>query len=443
MSRISSPLSSSALPRSVLFCPALLCSALLCSTLFCSALLYPAGAAGAPRSAQGSSPRSESAPLSPGEALVLSDEEALLYAGPSHAYQTRARVYRGDQLRTLQVRGGWVEVELVGQRLSGWLQRAQVSASTTAGSQATRTLEARGEDERAARGRALRREGYRYDQRGRRVDRGGYVGSGEGTAEGARARQRRSDGARRRMPSLTLTAHVGAGRIERRFQSNIEGESSLASLAGGALMLRSGLAARWAPFSWLRVDGAFNDWRGGEVTFSAPPGLEGYPDFLIGLQGQRWRGSIEGGGALSERLWLGAGLGYDGLRSAAQQTSLYNLFLTHTHHSLSLNLSGELSLDILTLRASGGLLLPWETTQSPLQSGPSQSGAGGYALLAGAMPLNDRWALTLQLDWVQLKRSFSGPSTQLDQGQDPPIGYDEASASDTLWGLSFGLAWSQ
>ena len=179
------------------------------------------------------------------------------------------------------------------------------------------------------------------------------------------------------------------------------------------------------------------------MTFSAPPGLEGYPDFLVALQGQSWRGSIEGGGSLGDSLWLGAGVGYDGLRSAAQQTSLYNLFLTHVHHSFALNLSGELALEILKLRVSGGLLLPWETTQSPLQSGPSQSGTGGYALFAGAMPLSERWALTLQLDWVQLTRSFSGPSTQLDLSQDPPLGYDEASASDALWGLSFGLSWSR
>lgn len=355
-------------------------------------------------------------------------EKVELRAGPGAAYISRGRAYRGDavKIRRRNEGGDWVEVSTG--EIRGWVRFVDLQRLTGDA--------ARAADGSVDSGRDRRQRNYRYDENGRRITLGAEAAPGGDDED-------RPDDAKtmRLVPAsssrFAIDVSVGASRMDRRFRSNIEPESALDVLEGGATGMSLAIEAHWQPNDYLRIRGAFRDARLGSVALPALPEAGFEQAFELALDAQQAELDLAGGIDLGPA-WIGAYAGGRLLRHAFQQTAPFPVFLTSTYTALAVGGSAHAGFGPLDLSLEGGVFVPLSVAQAPATSGTADAlgqeirGAVAYTLAPG-------WAIVLQGQWVGVVTDYTGEGTHRDTTND--LAYDVAREEDAVFTGGVGVRW--
>lgn len=352
-------------------------------------------------------------------------EKVELRAGPGAAYISRGRAYEGDmvKIRRRNEGGDWVEVSAGGIR--GWMRFADLKR--------VKGDAARDADGKVDSGRDRRQRNYRYDENGRRI-------TAEGEPMGTALDEDRPE-TRALVPAspsrLSVDFSLGASRIDRRFRSNIEPESALDVLEGGATGISVTVQAEWQPNPYFKLRGAFRDGRLGSVTLAPLPEAGFEAGFELALDAQQFELDAAGGVDLGP-VWLGAYAGGRYLRHAFQQTAPFPVFLTTAYGAIAAGGAGQARFGPLGIQLEGGVFVPMAVEQTPATSG--EADALGQELRGViTYALTDEWALLAQGQWVSVVTDFSGVGSHRDTTND--LAYDVAREEDAVITGGVGVRW--
>jgi hypothetical protein len=352
-------------------------------------------------------------------------------AGPGAAYVSRGRVYRGDlvDVRRRAASTDWVEV--AGGGVRGWV-RADALEMSRAGAAAP--LDA---------GRDRRKTNYTYDDAGRRVRPDGTpVGTDtDGSEPAPDGPSTRGDG------GWWVSASVGAGRLHRAFESNIESPSALRSVTVSPYTAALAVEGGWDLMSWLSVRGTLRALLLGEETLPASEGF-GITQALS-VTGDGLELGVDGVGQYDlGRLRAGGYAGVRVVRQAWQETRPYPILLTNLYAGPALGGAvGVAALpETLDVELRGGVVIPLSVSQSPAESGGATSPFGYEVMGTATWHLTGPWSVIAGFSYTRIRTEFEGASTHADtetvaDGEDPKR-YDRARETDELTTFTAGVRWS-
>lgn len=352
-------------------------------------------------------------------------------AGPGAAYVSRGRVYRGDlvDVRRRAASTDWIEV--AGGGVRGWV-RADALEMSRAGAAAP--LDA---------GRDRRKTNYTYDDAGRRVRPDGTpVGTDTDASESAPdASSSRGDG------GWWVAASVGAGRLHRSFESNIESPSALRSVTVSPYTAALVVEGGWDLMSWLSLRGTLRALLLGEETLPASEAF-GITQPLS-VTGDGLEVGVDGVAKYDlGRFWAGGYLGLRVVRQAWQETRPYPILLTNLYAGPALGGGvGVAALpETLDVELRGGVVIPLSVSQSPAESGGATGLLGYEAMGTAAWHLTGPWSVIAGFSYTRISTEFEGASTHADtetvaDGEDPKR-YDRARETDELTTFTAGVRWS-
>lgn len=360
---------------------------------------------------------------------------AELRAGPGRAYVSRGRVYQGDEveLRKAADSGGWVEVVATGGE-TGWLRMGDLKVVPGKQGRTSRV-----------------EEKFQYDEKGRRIGADGRpIGSGEGARRTATPEDfdldTFEDGAAVVTPGapadLGLSVRIGGGatQVQRAFGSNAPADSLLRSLESKPLGYGFDVDVQYAPMDFVAVRALFRDVRFTETRLQTAAYNNGQP-FGLAVDAQQAELDAIGRFPILDG-WVGAYVGGRFWRQAYRELQPTPLFLTTTWIGLGAGGAAGWAFGPLDVSARGGIVLPFEVSQTPEASGePDAFGFGAGAEVAYAfMP---SLAAVAHWHFSRLTTDFSGPATHIDDNIDPagPT-YTQAQSIDTLHGGGVGIRWT-
>lgn len=360
---------------------------------------------------------------------------AELRAGPGQAYVSRGRVYQGDEVEVLKGAdtGGWVEVLAAG-GAKGWLRSRDIKVVAGKTARPSRV-----------------EEEFTYDDKGRRVGPDGRpIGSGEGARRTTTPEDfdldSFEDGAAVVTPGgdddLGLVVRLGGGatQIQRAFGSNAPPESLLRSLTSKPLGYGFDVEVQYAPLKYAAVRGLFRDVRFTETQLQTAAYNGGQP-FGLSVDAQQAELDLIGMFPILDG-FVGAYVGGRFWRQAYREIQPTPLFLTTTWIGLGAGGLAGWAFGPVDLTARGGVVLPFDVSQTPQASGvPEAFGFGAGAEVAWTfMPT---LAVVGHWHYSKLTTDFSGPATHIDAGLNAQgATYTQAQSIDTLQGVGLGIRWT-
>lgn len=367
---------------------------------------------------------------------VVQEETVKVYAGPSSAYNSKAKLFKGNQVKILKFSADQKWAEIQTDEIKGWVVTSFL-------------IQAQGAQEDDA-GRIEKKTDYQYDGNGKRIQ-----GGMKQRTEDENELSKRPVGFKPEKAEpyfFRLSILPGMTLLKREFSSDISFNSPLQKLVAQGNVYQTNLKSELIFSDYIGLNFNFQDARM-NFDLAAHPYSFNPKNTTLSMERQNFNALIELSYPLTPSWKFSLATGIQIQRSYIQQIKESSSILNDRGQNANVNyapllqhLSVILPIGVhiryqisaqLFGKLEGGAWLPLSLSQAPLNTG-KWNGLGFWSDLMIGYDLTQTIGIVAAVQWNYLVYAFEGPGTQYDSVAQQR--FLNSMSADISLGASLGLS---